>query len=368
MCAETGLEMKFEKDDKEKHRMKNNVNLLKQAENRQMPVMLYGAGKYGRIALDNIKRQYPQIKIKCFIDDDLIRHNKDVDGMRVLSLDQALENFEGVIVISNYYVVETMRKLEKVRVDLKDVFFANEIMIEYVEKDKIYEKKAELSEVYGMLGDYESKLIYKAMVESRFTSNIDVLSRTCSNPQYFPVDIFNFSENEVFVDGGAYDGDTISHFMQITKGKFKYIYAFEPDSGNYRKLLVNHQNEKIKLFNMGLYSGMQDIKFLSGKGGSSQVTDSGEDSIRVCSFDDLRVSDRNVTFVKMDIEGSELHALQGMSKTISRCKPKLAICIYHKFEDLWEIPLFIKRLVPEYKLYIRNHKTYLDEIVLYATI
>ncbi len=70
----------------------------------------------------------------------------------------------------------------------------------------------------------------------------------------------------------------------------------------------------------------------------------------------------------MDIEGAELNALYGMEQTIKRCKPKLAICIYHKFEDLWELPLYIRKLVPEYKLYIRNYTTYLDEIVLYAVL
>ena len=70
----------------------------------------------------------------------------------------------------------------------------------------------------------------------------------------------------------------------------------------------------------------------------------------------------------MDIEGSELKALEGMKQTIKKYKPKLAICIYHKFEDLWELPLYIKKLVPEYQLYIRNYTSYLDEIVLYAAI
>lgn len=88
--------------------------------------------------------------------------------------------------------------------------------------------------------------------------------------------------------------------------------------------------------------------------------------IKVCGFDRLDVPDRKVSFVKMDIEGSELNALRGMAETISRYRPALAICIYHKFEDLWEIPLFIHQLVPQYQLYIRNYTTYLDEIVLYA--
>lgn len=76
-----------------------------------------------------------------------------------------------------------------------------------------------------------------------------------------------------------------------------------------------------------------------------------------------------VTTIKMDIEGSELEALKGARETIRRDKPKLAICIYHKTEDLWEIPLYIKSLIPEYRFYIRHHgPSGLYDSVLYAVM
>lgn len=70
----------------------------------------------------------------------------------------------------------------------------------------------------------------------------------------------------------------------------------------------------------------------------------------------------------MDIEGSELEALKGAVKTIQRDKPRLAICLYHKPEDIVEIPRLIKNLVPEYKLYIRHYIPYHFDTVLYAVI
>lgn len=73
-----------------------------------------------------------------------------------------------------------------------------------------------------------------------------------------------------------------------------------------------------------------------------------------------------VTLIKMDIEGAEQEALLGAKRIISEYQPKLAICIYHRIEDLWEIPLLIKELNPEYHLYIRNYEDRLDEIVCYA--
>lgn len=74
------------------------------------------------------------------------------------------------------------------------------------------------------------------------------------------------------------------------------------------------------------------------------------------------------TFIKMDIEGAELEALEGAKNTIVKSKPKLAICLYHKPDDLWKIPLYLKKLVPEYKFYIRHHSKVRWETVLYACI
>lgn len=175
-------------------------------------------------------------------------------------------------------------------------------------------------------------------------------------------------QEEIFVDAGAFDGDTVDEFLRRTNGKYKYIYAFEPDSVNYARLKQKSYSDNVIVYNGGLYDKTQQFGFVANKGGSSKIDMEGDDLVDVYSFDKLDLPDSNVTFVKMDIEGSELKALHGMKNTIQKNKPKLAICIYHKLEDLWDIPKYIKSLVPEYKLYIRNYTTYLDEIVLYATI
>jgi hypothetical protein len=75
-----------------------------------------------------------------------------------------------------------------------------------------------------------------------------------------------------------------------------------------------------------------------------------------------------ITFIKMDIEGSEPQALSGAEEIIKKQKPKLAICVYHKPEHLWEIPLYLKKIVPEYKIYIRHHTPLEYETVCYAVI
>ena len=89
-------------------------------------------------------------------------------------------------------------------------------------------------------------------------------------------------------------------------------------------------------------------------------------SAKVVSLDSC-ITDK-VTFIKMDIEGAELNALKGSREIIKKYKPRLAVSVYHKKEDLIEIPLYIKELVPEYKLYIRHYSNAAIETVLYAVV
>lgn len=330
---------------------------------------LYGAGKYGRNALDNIRKYLPQLNVVCFLDDNKIRNSGTVDGVEVLSLDEAMEQIGDFnILITNYYVPSVLKKIEDHNFNLNQVFFWSELLIEDIEKTFLEVNTDNLKQSYDFLCDYQSKQIFQSMVEARFTKNTALLSRTCQQNQYFPEDIFSLGQDEVFVDAGAFDGDTIEQFLKNTNFKYKNIYAFEPDKSNYERLLGRNYDANILVYNAGLYDKTTELCFSANKGGSSKIEAEGEDTISVFQFDEMELPDDNITFVKMDIEGSELKALQGMEKVIKRCKPKLAICIYHKFEDLWELPLYIKKLVPEYRLYIRNYTTYLDEIVLYAVV
>ncbi len=336
-----------------------------------LPVVLYGAGKYGRIALANIRKYIPKLNIKYYVDDDRVRNNEAVEGVEVVSLLDAIEYIESdfYILITNYYVKPVIEKIEQVKFDLSKVLFCNELLIEDVDPEMIEQNKGKMLQVYNMLEDYQSKIIYRTAAESRFTKDIDVLTYMCEPDQYFLKEkSFELTEEEVFVDAGAFIGDTIEAFLKQINNKYKYIYAFEPDINNYQKLNSKFKKGNILTFNAGLYNSTTELSFAGNKGGVSKVEKNGKAKVQVYQFDTLDIPDKNISFVKMDIEGSELMALHGMAKTIQNCKPKLAICIYHKYEDLWKLPLYIKELVPEYKLYMRNYLGYLDEIVLYATI
>jgi FkbM family methyltransferase len=175
-----------------------------------------------------------------------------------------------------------------------------------------------------------------------------------------------FNDDEVYIDCGAYDGDTIDRFIEHCP-QYKHIVGFEPLTNDFNKLYEKHgNNPKIRLYNAGAYDKDGEVSFSLKTPNSPQITanDGQKDfKIQVKCVDNLGLD--RITFIKMDIEGAELEALKGAKNTIIKDKPKLAICIYHKIEDLIDIPEYILSLVPEYDLYIRQYQS-AYETVLYA--
>lgn len=217
------------------------------------------------------------------------------------------------------------------------------------------------------LSDEASK---KALDEFIRQRNTGVFYKPYSHkPEYFGDEIISLSENEVLIDCGAYDGDSIRGFFDVLKEKgisgYKKIYAFETDADNARRLAKNLSGlEDVQLIVKGVYG--QVCTLYSSKSGTigSMVTEEGT-KIETTTIDEA-VGDGEVTFIKMDIEGNELRARKGAEKTIRRCRPKLAICVYHRVEYLVTIPQYIQSLRLDYKLFYRNYCQLGLEAIIYA--
>lgn len=187
--------------------------------------------------------------------------------------------------------------------------------------------------------------------------------------QYLNVDFMTFGE-EVFVDAGCYNMETSQELIKYCS-HLKKVYAFEPDENNYNDCIqrkAEFSDTEIELFPYGTWSDRRVLHFSATANGSSHICENGETSIQVMPIDEAVAGKEPVTFIKMDVEGAELESLKGAQNTILKDKPKLAVCIYHKPEDMVEVPLYIKELVPEYKLYIRHHSNGSNETVLYAVM
>lgn len=180
------------------------------------------------------------------------------------------------------------------------------------------------------------------------------------------------TDDEYVVDCGAFIGDSLEEFYGIKKGQFGAYYCFELDSNNCeicKRKIDSYNNNKIELIRAGVSDKNEIITITESNGFSSRIDGSGNKTIKanIVKIDDA-LKGKKVTFIKMDIEGAEIPALKGAKKIIKEQHPKLAISAYHYLSDLWEIPLLIKEMNPNYKVYMRHHTTAVWDTDCYAYI
>lgn len=184
--------------------------------------------------------------------------------------------------------------------------------------------------------------------------------------QYFDLPFLPHAEDEVFVDAGCFDGLTVRNFIKWSGGKYREIISFEPDAVCLEKCrAVLKDVENLTLENTGLWSSKGVLSFHATGNSDSQIAEEGETRITTGMLDEI-AGDRRITFIKMDIEGAEKEALMGAQNIIRNQKPKLAISIYHKKEDIWELPALLLEMNPEYQFYLRHYSLREAETVLYA--
>ena len=227
-----------------------------------------------------------------------------------------------------------------------------------------------ISDTYARLADQKSKDTYEAAIQYRISRNATYLNHIVDSrsKQYFFAALGEsrfLGADEIFVDVGAFTGDTVCQFIAAVRGKYRAIYAFEPDAKAWEKLLKNTAGYRdISCQKVGIGRESQMVNFSSG-GSSSRVDGGGEQRVQIEALDNM-LSDVPVTYLKMDIEGMEQPALQGAKRLIQTYRPKLAICAYHSNADMVQIPQLIWEINPAYNLYFRHYSHSLVETICYA--
>lgn len=203
--------------------------------------------------------------------------------------------------------------------------------------------------------------------------------------QYFDFPDF-YVPNTAFIDGGCYNCGSSIRFAEWCGGVYSKIIAFEPDLENYQRckaVLKSHPVPRMELINAGLSDVSGTASFAaSNDAGSHLVVAELETSglidanrydeqiqrINVTALDDVVKENCRVGFIKLDIEGAELSALQGAMHTLLRDKPFLAICVYHRKGDVLAIMDYLKRVIPEYRFWLRQYSSVGVDTVLYAAV
>lgn len=229
-----------------------------------------------------------------------------------------------------------------------------------------------LNQVYTMLNDEESKLILAARIRAIQSGTIGYIKVSTYDEYYHPFVAPELCD--IILDGGVseYINSQI-HFVKTIGATGKY-YGFEPDPVGFCKAyegmnrLAPYTNYELIPFGLWHKQGKLRFEMLGLGTRSTDLNNASTIECDVLSIDEF-VKCRNmnqVDFIKLDVEGAELNVIKGAIKTITKFRPKLAISVYHKLQDIYFIPLFLKDICPDYEFYLGQHHSSLFETILYA--
>lgn len=251
------------------------------------------------------------------------------------------------------------------------------------EKDclNFYARNSEkLQKLYHSLGDDESRRVLANRMAFFKSRQRCLMAEIRSKKQYFEEALIDYRKIDTFVDLGTYTGDTIEEFLKISDGNYSAVYGFEPDSRLYETAGRNLKGfRNVVIVNKGAFDFDGRVK-VSGSMGVMQSVEKNvfgenekEEFFEVCKLDTyfdgrrfLSQSHRS-SIIKMDIEGAELAALKGAKGVIETNVPILAVCVYHKQEDILAIPEYLYGLScgSRYKMYLRHYSDNQTETVAY---
>lgn len=348
-------------------------DLWKYLQNTPKSIVMYGMGN-GADKILSVCEKYG-IEISDFFASDGFVRGHSFHGKVVLSYSQMKEKYgsENIIVLLSFAsslpdVLENIYSIaDECELYAPDVpVFGDNIFTSEFYREN-YEQ---FSAVYNMLEDNLSKKVYREIIQYKLTGNISHLCACeCDKSEAFS-DILKSDTVKSYADLGAYNGDTVRELWQYAPN-LKEIIAFEPDVRNFRKLneyynSLDNPPFDLESHNLGAWncedtlyfdkSGNRNSGILQNRSAFSEALNQRNmkiTEVKVNSLDNI-LGGRAVDYIKYDVEGSEKEALEGSEKTISAHTPSLLVSLYHRSEDLFELPLLVKKINPKYKLYLRR--------------
>ncbi len=334
-------------------------------------IVLFGAGMNGSSAYKKLK---DRCKVVGFSDNNSSLWSGTHEGIQVINPNDLknIENLIVVVTVTGQHYQAILNQLDGLK--LTYITYFELCLSENFEKFvKVYN---------DLIVDDFSRKTYTNIILSNLLRDESLLKEVFVRNQYFELPEFYLSTpKEVFVDCGAYAGDTMETFIHNRVGTFKRMYSFEPTDKTY-KAMCYRRERLIREWALDESQIVVEQKAVSCENGSiffadeinaeksnriSNETEKKGQSIPMVALDSYfeNIVDKP-TFIKADIEGAEVDLINGAKNIIVNNKPLLAICLYHSVDDLYEIPLLLNKLNPEYKMDIRHHMPNYYETVLYC--
>ena len=359
------------------------------AASRGRPIVLMGVGGLGQRTLAGLRSA--GINPLALADNSPARQGTTILGLRVLSPADAAREFGAsaafVVTIwgagSPHRFADSRAQLNALGADVVVPFpllywaYPDAHLLPFYSQDEphlVLEQAPDVRRAFDLWEDDASRAEYVSQVRFRLDADFDGLSHPVKHPQYFPDDLFAWNPAEWIVDGGAYDGDSIRELVRLHGDAFGHVLALEPDEANFARLdatvaaLPAASRARVDCRRIALDAKAGTLHLdATGTAASATSSAAGAGSVAVSAVTlDSIVGAARPTFIKLDIEGAEPDALLGARKAIREHGPVIAVCVYHKQDHLWKIPLMLREWRDDYAFFLRPHNEEGWDLVCYA--
>jgi len=324
------------------------------------PIFLYGTGNGGDKIVDVCHSRHISLT-GVFASDGFVRHRTFRD-MPVESYGDVIQKYgEDIVILLAFGTTrpEVYRFLEQL--DARHTLYIPEVPLyggALFDTALLQSNLASLEAVYSLLGDEHSRRLFDDTVLFRLTGQRKYLLRTTDPTQDIST-LLGDKKIRTMLDGGAFRGDSASIYSAALPS-LTTIYAAEADARTYGHLCTYAENEKrtqVVPLHCALWDSDGEMQYTASASRGSGITGQNHraktitvptrtiDSICTQTVPDL---------IKLDLEGAEAKAIAGGLSIIRNCQPAMAVSLYHRTEDLWELPLLLHELLPHHTLFLRR--------------
>ena len=338
--------------------IKETVSVWECLQKTAKPIVLYGMGNGADKIVDWCEEH--SVKIAGFFASDEFVRGQVFRGFEVKKYSDIIVEFGEDILVVIAFASERPEVLAR----FKELAEAHETVAphlslfeepETVSTAWLAKYEAELQKVYDNLADDVSRETFAAVLNYKLSGKVEYLFVCDTAREEDLRQLFTFGENEVYMDLGAYNGDTVQEFLNLVDGKYEHIIAVEPDRRNCKKLCAMAEElGEITVHECGVWSELGELGFSDSGGRQSTFLAVQKKTVPVNSIDNL-ADGKAVSYIKMDVEGAEVQAIEGGRDVIQKFAPKMFVAAYHYDVDVFRLPLLLWKLVPEYKIFFRKH-------------
>ena len=344
--------------------------------NRNIPCYVFGTGSFGQQTVQALLSQ--DIQVRAFVSNTDQRDT--LDGLPILKWSQIPKDEPSQILLA---VFNREHALDQFYREAKQHLVGDIIMPwdfygqiskqlgwQYWLQDaeQMNRHRPILDEAINLMEDEQSKVCLQRVFNFRYGADIEYASFQHDDDQYFnEITMRGRDTVSCYIDIGAFDGANLSELEALVDVECAFL--FEPEKSNYSQILAaknSFQTKKLFILPVAVSNDTKVLSFDGDQGESSKICEDGQEHVISSSLDKIIPAHLQVDFVKMDVEGAELDVLAGGQKLLARCRPTLAISLYHNWDDLWKIPQALDSTLVSYAYYVRQHMRNSFDLVLYA--